>query len=434
MSLRTFEAQTPLEVLLVEQALAVARELQRVADAAPDGRVLAAVESAAVPAGREFTRQAVEAASRRRPRRPKGGTGADLPRVRQAALAQAVGRPRRPDRRRHGAARPAVPDLPAVWHVGPPAGRAARPGRVRQPAGPTAGVPGRGELVVRPGGAHLKEFCGLSVCDNTIRRIPPRARRGDAGLEPRVGGGGGSVPGGRWGRGVPDGRDGGEHDRGVAGDAAVDLRQAAPGAAGGGRRDGAAGPPAPHVRVVQAGIRTGDQLGPAWRRQAARLGLTATADLTLIADGAKWIWRQWEANLPGAAGVLDVYHASEHLWAAARGHFGDGTAAAHTWAEQRRATLLAGGAAALVAELAGPAWAELRAYFEPHGGHTDYAGRLADGRSIGSGMVEGACKQVVGRRLKQTGARWKVRRVERMAAQCAVQASDQWDAYWAAAF
>ncbi|MFO0810094.1 MAG: hypothetical protein U0746_20100 [Gemmataceae bacterium] len=62
MSLRTFEAQTPLEVLLVEQALAVARELQRVADAAPDGRVLAAVESAAVPAGREFTRQAVEAA------------------------------------------------------------------------------------------------------------------------------------------------------------------------------------------------------------------------------------------------------------------------------------------------------------------------------------------------------------------------------------
>ena len=52
---------------------------------------------------------------------------------------------------------------------------------------------------------------------------------------------------------------------------------------------------------------------------------------------------------------------------------------------------------------------------------------------IGSGMVEGACKHVVGRRLKQTGARWKVRRVERMAALCAVQASDQWNAYWATA-
>ena len=39
-------------------------------------------------------------------------------------------------------------------------------------------------------------------------------------------------------------------------------------------------------------------------------------------------------------------------------------------------------------------------------------------------------KQVIGRRLKQTGARWKVRRVERMATLCALQASDQWDTYW----
>src|SRR5205807_7095379 len=106
---------------------------------------------------------------------------------------------------------------------------------------------------------------------------------------------------------------------------------------------------------------------------------------------------------------------------------------ARAWAEARRATLLAGGAAALLAELAGPEWVELRGYFEPHRGHTGYASRLAEGRGIGSGLVEGACKQVVGRRLKQTGARWRVRRVERMAALCAVQASGQWDAYWATA-
>jgi hypothetical protein len=62
MRVRTFQVQTPLEALLVEQALAVARQLQRVADAAPDGRVLAQVEAAALPAGREFTRRAVEAA------------------------------------------------------------------------------------------------------------------------------------------------------------------------------------------------------------------------------------------------------------------------------------------------------------------------------------------------------------------------------------
>jgi hypothetical protein len=62
MSPRTFEAHTPLESLLLEQALAIARQLQQTADAAPDGQVLARVEAAALPAGREFTRRAVEAA------------------------------------------------------------------------------------------------------------------------------------------------------------------------------------------------------------------------------------------------------------------------------------------------------------------------------------------------------------------------------------
>jgi hypothetical protein len=191
------------------------------------------------------------------------------------------------------------------------------------------------------------------------------------------------------------------------------------------------GLPAPHARVIQAGIRTGDQLGPGWRRLAGRLGLTDTGSITALADGAKWIWAQLSVHLPGVAGGLDIYHASEHLWAAARERFGEGADEVRPWVEARRAALLSGGATGLLAELPGPAWAAVRAYFEPHRDHTGYAARLAAGQSIGSGLVEGSCKQVIGRRLKQTGARWKVRRVERMAALCAVQASDQWDDYWA---
>ena len=62
MPTRTFHAQTPLEALLVEQALLLARQLQQAADAAPDGQVLGRVEAVAVPAGWELTRKAVEAA------------------------------------------------------------------------------------------------------------------------------------------------------------------------------------------------------------------------------------------------------------------------------------------------------------------------------------------------------------------------------------
>lgn len=59
---RTFEAHTPLEALVLEQALLLARQLQKTADDAPDGQVLARVEAAAVPAARELARQAVQLA------------------------------------------------------------------------------------------------------------------------------------------------------------------------------------------------------------------------------------------------------------------------------------------------------------------------------------------------------------------------------------
>jgi hypothetical protein len=62
---RTYTARTEVEAILLEQALAMARELQAVTDAAPDGQVLAEGEAAAVRLGRELTRRALEAALQR---------------------------------------------------------------------------------------------------------------------------------------------------------------------------------------------------------------------------------------------------------------------------------------------------------------------------------------------------------------------------------
>ena len=61
MNRRTFQADTPLQALLVEQALLLARQLEQTANEAPDGQVLARVEALAVPAARELARQAVQA-------------------------------------------------------------------------------------------------------------------------------------------------------------------------------------------------------------------------------------------------------------------------------------------------------------------------------------------------------------------------------------
>ena len=63
MNARAFRTQTPLQALLIEQALLPARQREATADAAPDGQVLARVKALAVPAAREMARRAVEAAS-----------------------------------------------------------------------------------------------------------------------------------------------------------------------------------------------------------------------------------------------------------------------------------------------------------------------------------------------------------------------------------
>jgi hypothetical protein len=55
---------------------------------------------------------------------------------------------------------------------------------------------------------------------------------------------------------------------------------------------------------------------------------------------------------------------------------------------------------------------------------------LACGQSIGSGLVEGACQQVIGRAMKQTGARGRVRRANRMATLCCAVHGDAWAPYW----
>ena len=73
---------------------------------------------------------------------------------------------------------------------------------------------------------------------------------------------------------------------------------------------------------------------------------------------------------------------------------------------------------------------ELSRYFAQRAGQLGYAERLALGQSIGSGLVEGACKQVIGKRMKQTGARWRVRRANRMATLCCTLHGDSWNLYW----
>lgn len=58
---REIRIEDSVEALVVEQALAMVRDLKRVAEDAPDGQVLARAEQLAVRQGRELTRKSLEA-------------------------------------------------------------------------------------------------------------------------------------------------------------------------------------------------------------------------------------------------------------------------------------------------------------------------------------------------------------------------------------
>jgi hypothetical protein len=200
--------------------------------------------------------------------------------------------------------------------------------------------------------------------------------------------------------------------------------------------------PAPTARVAFAAIETIDDFAPSWGEWAQRLGITDRAAITVLGDGAEWIWNAASRQFGDCHQVLDVYHAAEHVADAGKRLFGEGSTAAAAWLERGRGLLLSDGWAGLcdhigatlaeAPELAGhAALGELTCYFAAHTDRLNYCHRLYTGQSIGSGMVEGAAKNLVGRRLKQTGARWRVENVNQMAELCCLTYSDHWDLYWA---
>ena len=205
--------------------------------------------------------------------------------------------------------------------------------------------------------------------------------------------------------------------------------------------------PKPLTCIAFAAIEESDSFGRRWKacgkRRCKRLGLPDTSAITMLADGAKWLWEELRKHLTHADGVLDIFHVLEHITTVGQALYKteeESTA----WITAARESLLKEGwpgIDALIRPLTAPAEVprpateqaaldKLRNYLSPHADHLHYAERLKEGRSIGSGQVEGACKNLIGRRLKANAARWRVARVNRMAGLCSLAYSNQWAAYW----
>jgi hypothetical protein len=221
----------------------------------------------------------------------------------------------------------------------------------------------------------------------------------------------------------------------------------------------------PSARVAICAIAPCEVIGDSWKQLMKSLGLPEDQDLSVIADGAKWIWNQSAKHFTGkdVQWVVDIYHVMQYLHGVTHGLPKE---TAKRWVGDRVIDLIKMGGPEFIKHLnkTGPphadhhhaisqcsaafsadapasavptailapveAWAKLLNYLTENRDSLWYAGRLKNGQPIGSGLIEGGCKNVLGKRLKLNSARWCPERAEHMGAIRCLQYSGLWEKYW----
>jgi hypothetical protein len=162
-------------------------------------------------------------------------------------------------------------------------------------------------------------------------------------------------------------------------------------------------------------------------RQVKTAGLIPETEVRLcvIADGARWIWKQAQALFPAAVEILDYYHCSERLHKVAALQYGAHPERQREWCEAALARLYYG-------EVHGVIWglqrmkpadaqaaeeiSKLMAYLQRHQERLDYRFARKGGYPMGSGGIESANKFICHVRLKRSGAWWYVTNANQMLA------------------
>lgn len=200
--------------------------------------------------------------------------------------------------------------------------------------------------------------------------------------------------------------------------------------------------PEPSVRIAWASLAACAQQGRAWKRMGRKLGIIDDETLSVLADGARWIWDQASQCWKKAQWVLDVFHVSQHIHDCGKILFGEKSPQTRPWSQAQLQRLIEHGPVQYLKDLKDlraahtdaqkiKAIGSLLSYLEPNVDSLWYRQRLAEGRPIGSGLIEGACKTIVSNRLKLNSARWTPSHAEQMAALRCLDYSGLWSDFWA---
>jgi len=157
-------------------------------------------------------------------------------------------------------------------------------------------------------------------------------------------------------------------------------------------------------------------------------GLKSRKTVQLLTDGDNDLAHYAKELLPHALHGIDVMHVVEKLWVAGESLYREGTKECITWVEARKDELYKGEARDIVAHLkrrldqtprTGPGnkgkckrLEDVIVYIEKRLENLRYDKLLAEDLDLGTGAVEGAIKNIIGKRCDHGGMRWIKERVE----------------------
>ena len=194
-----------------------------------------------------------------------------------------------------------------------------------------------------------------------------------------------------------------------------------------------------HKQMVW-GRESPEDFGAALWRLACQCGYEAAPEKIFAADGGNWCWDIHARYFGAATGILDWYHASEHVWDAAKQVAGPD---AKTWAHAALDQLHDGGGTALLDWLKSQrvglrtgrraAVDDLIHYSATKVDLMNYPDYRRHGWQIGTGMIESTCKQLVGLRLKGPGMHWTEHGALAVTALRAIDLNGKWNSFWKSA-
>jgi hypothetical protein len=163
----------------------------------------------------------------------------------------------------------------------------------------------------------------------------------------------------------------------------------------------------------------------------------------VLGDGEKQIWKFADDLFPGWVQVLDIIHVRDKLWLAAHLYHKKESDAAREYVKERLLALFTGeldmviedfGIAledgSLTAAKAGTLRSKVLGYFVNNRERMQYDKYLAMGLPIGSGVIEGTCKNLINDRMERSGMRWSPEGAEAILKLRSIFLTDQWNDFW----